>query len=146
MLAVTSDNRVTNQVAGSLPTGFSVGSILCTGESISGSFDALIKLGFRHPSPSLLPPVPETSRAEIMGCLFLGSQESTPSTLRQKSRWKQGHSINEGLCLTAFFFQAEDGIRDYKVTGVQTCVFFFQAEDGIRDYKVTGVQTCALPI
>src|SRR5205807_6521935 len=23
---------------------------------------------------------------------------------------------------------------------------FFQAEDGIRDYKVTGVQTCALPI
>src|SRR2546426_8959552 len=26
------------------------------------------------------------------------------------------------------------------------CFFFFQAEDGIRDYKVTGVQTCALPI
>src|SRR5688500_20371675 len=25
------------------------------------------------------------------------------------------------------------------------CIFF-QAEDGIRDYKVTGVQTCALPI
>src|SRR6266850_2065105 len=24
--------------------------------------------------------------------------------------------------------------------------FIFQAEDGIRDYKVTGVQTCALPI
>src|SRR5256885_2731943 len=24
--------------------------------------------------------------------------------------------------------------------------FFFQAEDGIRDYKVTGVQTCALPV
>src|SRR5256885_13044595 len=23
---------------------------------------------------------------------------------------------------------------------------FYQAEDGIRDYKVTGVQTCALPI
>src|SRR5205807_6429449 len=32
------------------------------------------------------------------------------------------------LCLLCFFF------------------FFFQAEDGIRDYKVTGVQTCALPI
>src|SRR5256885_13318955 len=27
-----------------------------------------------------------------------------------------------------------------------TFFFFFQAEDGIRDYKVTGVQTCALPI
>src|SRR5256886_12707739 len=26
------------------------------------------------------------------------------------------------------------------------CIFFFQAEDGIRDLTVTGVQTCALPI
>src|SRR5690348_17844839 len=26
------------------------------------------------------------------------------------------------------------------------CFFFFQAEDGIRDGRVTGVQTCALPI
>src|SRR5206468_5521173 len=31
--------------------------------------------------------------------------------------------------------------------GFQVClVFFFQAEDGIRDLIVTGVQTCALPI
>src|SRR5256885_13265807 len=29
---------------------------------------------------------------------------------------------------------------------VRCFFFFFQAEDGIRDYKVTGVQTCALPI
>src|SRR2546426_4151145 len=29
---------------------------------------------------------------------------------------------------------------------MRSCLFFFQAEDGIRDYKVTGVQTCALPI
>src|SRR2546430_12891230 len=28
----------------------------------------------------------------------------------------------------------------------RVCVFFFQAEDGIRDLTVTGVQTCALPI
>src|SRR5205807_7760104 len=27
-----------------------------------------------------------------------------------------------------------------------SCFFFSQAEDGIRSYKVTGVQTCALPI
>src|SRR5256886_17563400 len=27
-----------------------------------------------------------------------------------------------------------------------TIIFFFQAEDGIRDLTVTGVQTCALPI
>src|SRR2546427_6235120 len=31
--------------------------------------------------------------------------------------------------------------------GLRWCVFFFfQAEDGIRDLTVTGVQTCALPI
>src|SRR5256885_6824368 len=30
--------------------------------------------------------------------------------------------------------------------GMPVAIFFFQAEDGIRDYKVTGVQTCALPI
>src|SRR2546430_9496133 len=29
---------------------------------------------------------------------------------------------------------------------VSSCFFFFQAEDGIRDLTVTGVQTCALPI
>src|SRR5207253_6461489 len=34
------------------------------------------------------------------------------------------------------------------VTYYYTCIilFFFQAEDGIRDGHVTGVQTCALPI
>src|SRR5438046_10425330 len=29
---------------------------------------------------------------------------------------------------------------------VRMVFFFFQAEDGIRDWSVTGVQTCALPI
>src|SRR5437016_6746775 len=35
------------------------------------------------------------------------------------------------------------------VDGLSVCaslIFFFQAEDGIRDWSVTGVQTCALPI
>src|SRR5256885_2692751 len=39
--------------------------------------------------------------------------------------------------------------RKAALSTVAWCVvvfFFFQAEDGIRDYKVTGVQTCALPI
>src|SRR2546425_4669237 len=34
-----------------------------------------------------------------------------------------------------------DGVVDVVVS-----FFFFQAEDGIRDKLVTGVQTCALPI
>src|SRR2546426_9008302 len=37
-------------------------------------------------------------------------------------------------------------LSDYKVRLFFIVFFFFQAEDGIRDYKVTGVQTCALPI
>src|SRR5256886_12369614 len=34
----------------------------------------------------------------------------------------------------------------YKSRYVCILFFFFQAEDGIRDLTVTGVQTCALPI
>src|SRR5471032_3603831 len=34
----------------------------------------------------------------------------------------------------------------YFVSFFFLCFFFFQAEDGIRDRDVTGVQTCALPI
>src|SRR2546429_1186288 len=33
-----------------------------------------------------------------------------------------------------------------RLSVVVVCFFFFQAEDGIRDVAVTGVQTCALPI
>src|SRR2546427_5119945 len=51
--------------------------------------------------------------------------------------------------------RAEGGFLIRRVTGVRLCTgqcwaltffFFFQAEDGIRDLTVTGVQTCALPI
>src|SRR2546430_6725568 len=36
----------------------------------------------------------------------------------------------------------------FRMSSVRSCAFFFffQAEDGIRDLTVTGVQTCALPI
>src|SRR5256885_7475229 len=37
-------------------------------------------------------------------------------------------------------------VSDHVDTAAVVNFFFFQAEDGIRDYKVTGVQTCALPI
>src|SRR5690606_17282051 len=36
--------------------------------------------------------------------------------------------------------------RPAAVQARRCCFFFFQAEDGIRDFHVTGVQTCALPI
>src|SRR5687768_17752772 len=34
----------------------------------------------------------------------------------------------------------------YRCCSPSLLLFFFQAEDGIRDVAVTGVQTCALPI
>src|SRR4051794_41734304 len=37
-------------------------------------------------------------------------------------------------------------MRQMRLNGGRGHVFFFQAEDGIRDGRVTGVQTCALPI
>src|SRR3712207_7709810 len=35
---------------------------------------------------------------------------------------------------------------DIRILEIMYYCFFFQAEDGIRDIGVTGVQTCALPI
>src|SRR5439155_8768856 len=43
-------------------------------------------------------------------------------------------------CLTA------NATRPRFRTSLDSSSFFFQAEDGIRDGHVTGVQTCALPI
>ena len=37
-------------------------------------------------------------------------------------------------------------LKSYFIVCVFLFFFFFQAEDGIRDWSVTGVQTCALPI
>src|SRR2546429_1156261 len=37
-------------------------------------------------------------------------------------------------------------VNNDRFIGLSCSVFFFQAEDGIRDVAVTGVQTCALPI
>src|SRR3712207_7171710 len=37
-------------------------------------------------------------------------------------------------------------MKSLLVSGIRRHLFFFQAEDGIRDIGVTGVQTCALPI
>src|SRR5215510_13864771 len=47
-------------------------------------------------------------------------------------------TMQAGTSLVFVFFLDLDGLFFY--------FFFFQAEDGIRDGHVTGVQTCALPI
>src|SRR5687768_17684798 len=50
--------------------------------------------------------------------------------------------------LVMVFFFVEFRWTDLTMLQVRVflLVFFFQAEDGIRDVAVTGVQTCALPI
>src|SRR5689334_21608120 len=65
----------------------------------------------------------------------------TPEALRaMDALWRRlGH--DRPLAYTFESASVERLYRDVIVQG-----FFFQAEDGIRDGTVTGVQTCALPI
>src|SRR6266700_2893398 len=46
----------------------------------------------------------------------------------------------------ARFVGGEENRSDADVDRLDIWYFFCQAEDGIRDFHVTGVQTCALPI
>src|SRR5260370_13835577 len=48
--------------------------------------------------------------------------------------------------LSCLIFIADERRIHKSVTSYQYVFFFFQAEDGIGDSSVTGVQTCALPI
>src|SRR5256885_12297824 len=71
--------------------------------------------------------------------------------LRFKRIWLTFVLLGFGYSVFQFAtFTPLHGVADLdfsQVTAPGTWVFFFfQAEDGIRDYKVTGVQTCALPI
>src|SRR5262249_58985563 len=54
------------------------------------------------------------------------------------------------LCAPTFVFLAGAAlalsVEKRRAAGDSERAFFFQAEDGIRDWSVTGVQTCALPI
>src|SRR5687767_15596673 len=65
---------------------------------------------------------------------------SLPSRTKHSDRtWKLAQRTpRPSRCSAAFLFRSRS----------RSCClfFFFQAEDGIRDKLVTGVQTCALPI
>src|SRR5260221_2376137 len=55
---------------------------------------------------------------------------------------------NAALCCAMFFLIFKQKPASDSTVCLQSSrvLFFFQAEDGIRDHCVTGVQTCALPI
>src|SRR5689334_24469767 len=53
--------------------------------------------------------------------------------------WKAYHSFRDCIMVSChFFFQAEDGIRDGTVTGVQTCALPIFADDRCADYGYDG--------
>src|SRR5256886_5718542 len=56
-------------------------------------------------------------------------------------RW-QRRAVSRSCAISA----PETASQAGRIDRLWSCIFFFQAEDGIRDLTVTGVQTCALPI
>src|SRR5690554_7676601 len=48
--------------------------------------------------------------------------------------------------MVLFFLEGDHRLDPFAENRFYEIIFFFQAEDGIRDADVTGVQTCALPI
>src|SRR6267378_5659016 len=64
------------------------------------------------------------------------------SALRYQTRRAAMDSRSEHQLMLLHVVDAAGEIGEFPVAGG----FFFQAEDGIRDLYVTGVQTCALPI
>src|SRR5437667_9310466 len=69
------------------------------------------------------------------------------------SRWPHFRRTLLSICLSFFFFQAEDGIRDRDVTGVQTCalpiLIFAYIDQSVRNdftyfYTVTAFDVNSL--
>src|SRR5689334_23845599 len=65
-----------------------------------------------------------------------------PVTRTGVAEWFGGLSDSQFIVYSS---RAADLINEYLLAMINV-FFFFQAEDGIRDGTVTGVQTCALPI
>src|SRR5258706_6331323 len=56
------------------------------------------------------------------------------------------HCLSPSLQYVTLIFQSKCISLYWLRAVILFCFFFFQAEDGIRYWSVTGVQTCALPI
>src|SRR5689334_23643419 len=71
------------------------------------------------------------------------SNADAPKSKRFKRAWRTRHRVQRTEAGTSDRFMT---FRMSTLSRAWCCLFFFQAEDGIRDGTVTGVQTCALPI
>src|SRR5438132_6495607 len=76
---------------------------------------------------------------KFFACLVRFESSSVPTTLPTADDFYPLDGRHDGGYYT---------VKDCVTIDVlpRTPFFFFQAEDGIRDHCVTGVQTCALPI
>src|SRR6202789_3554403 len=63
---------------------------------------------------------------------------------RTLTTYPPGHGVARRSDTRLCKERAAPGVR--LLPELSVLLFFFQAEDGIRDAVVTGVQTCALPI
>src|SRR5262249_22624936 len=95
------------------------------------------------------------SRSECQVCTSAGVECRLPSTSRFCSgRYFRGSCWLVGsdaiwMVLTTYFSMLRPYFSKFNQAygvAISFFFFFFQAEDGIRDWSVTGVQTCALPI
>src|SRR2546429_2484077 len=83
------------------------------------------------------------SRSESSSSERLRSANRTVTCFRSPSSADLAVRIRSARWLGVYASGEADGDIVAAPDGV---TFFFQAEDGIRDVAVTGVQTCALPI
>src|SRR3712207_6905407 len=54
--------------------------------------------------------------------------------------------VASGSCEDCFFFQAEDGIRDIGVTGVQTCALPISACQAVVNEPTESLKSCRSPL
>src|SRR5256886_9301609 len=82
-----------------------------------------------------LPAVPRSPAALLVVAGEPGRRLAIPTFVFERIAWERRFDRTVGWSFAVGRAHTND-----------RAVFFFQAEDGIRDLTVTGVQTCALPI
>src|SRR5260221_403203 len=83
---------------------------------------------------------------KFFACLVRFESSSVPTTLPTAYDVYPLYGRHDGGYYTVKDFVTIDVLPRTRGNNVYVGFFFFQAEDGIRDHCVTGVQTCALPI
>src|SRR5256885_12143328 len=86
--------------------------------------------------------------AMLLAIATLGGAEATKEMLNANIHASDTYAFYQAKYIRQTDYQIAAEQLELLAAGLPALPadFFFQAEDGIRDYKVTGVQTCALPI